>query len=65
MPLAFLASQALRNTKRYFWTNVDRAHPLIQQIFAPFLEQYGKHIETKKFDAAEGIKKVALDYSSH
>ena len=67
MPLSFLASQDFGNTKLYYWTNVDREHPLIQEIFGPFLEQYGKHIEIKikKFDAAEEIKKVVLDYASH
>ena len=65
MPLSFLVSQDLGNTKLYFWTNVDREHPLIQEIFRPFLKQYGQHIEIKKFDVAEEIKKVTLAYASH
>lgn len=65
MPLSFLASQDLENTKLFFWANVDRTHPLIQEIFGPILQQYGKHIEIKKFNAAEEAKKIALHYASN
>ena len=64
MPLSFLASQDLQNTKLFFWTNVDRSHPLIQELFPPIVEQYGKYtLRSKKIDAKEQFKQVALEYT--
>ena len=63
MPLSFLASQDLQNTKLSFWTNVDPSQPLIHESFGTFLQQYGKYIEIRKLDAAEEFKKVALQYA--
>ena len=65
LPMSFLASQDLQNVKLYFWANVEQTHPLIQEIFAPLLEQYGKYIEIKRFDAAAEIKKVCSHYESN
>ena len=65
LPMSFLASQDLENVKLYFWANVEQTHPLIQEIFAPLLEQYGRYIEIKRFDAAAEIKKVCSHYESN
>ena len=65
LPMSFLASQDLQNVKLYFWANVEQTHPLIQEIFAPLLEQYGKYIEIKRFDAAAEIKKVCSHYEAN
>eukprot|EP00435_Cladocopium_sp_Y103_P061804 s128_g23.t1 len=35
------------------------------EIFAPLLEQYGKYIEIKRFDAAAEIKKVCSHYEAN
>lgn len=64
LPLSFLATQSLENVKLYFWANVEGTHPLIQKIFGPLMDQYGKYIEIKKFDAAAEIKKVCSHYES-
>ncbi|CAL1141943.1 unnamed protein product [Cladocopium goreaui] len=65
LPMSFLASQDLQNVKLYFWANVEQTHPLIQEIFAPLLGQYGKYIEIKRFDAAAEIKKVCSHYKAN
>ena len=65
LPMSFLASQDLQNVKLYFWANVEQTHPLVQEIFAPLLEQYGKYIEIKRFDAAAEIKKVCSHYEAN
>ena len=65
LPMSFLASQDLQNVKLYFWANVEQTHPLVQEIFAPLLEQYGKYIEIKRFDAAAEIKKVSSYYEAN
>ena len=65
LPMSFLASQDLQHVKLYVWTNVEQTHPLIQEIFAPLLEQYGKYIEIKRFDAAAEIEKVSSHYESN
>ena len=44
---------------------MEQTHPLIQEIFAPLLEQYGKYIEIKRFDAAAEIEKVSSHYESN
>mmetsp|Transcript_6364 Transcript_6364/g.7434 ORF Transcript_6364/g.7434 Transcript_6364/m.7434 type:complete len:216 (+) Transcript_6364:3-650(+) len=63
LPLSFLASQDLENTKLIFWANVEPTHPLIQEIFEPILEKYGKYIEIKKFDVDAEFAKVAARYA--
>ena len=65
LPMSFLASQDLQNVKLYFWANVEQTHPLVQEIFAPLLEQYGMYIEIKRFDAAAEIKKVSSYYEAN
>eukprot|EP00438_Fugacium_kawagutii_P012646 Skav215601 [mRNA] locus=scaffold666:432677:433900:- [translate_table: standard] len=52
-----------RNTKLIFWANVEPTHPLIQEIFEPILEKYGKYIEIKKFDVDAEFAKVAARYA--
>ena len=66
LPMSFLLLKTFRTSSWLFLgPNVEQTHPLIQEIFAPLLEQYGKYIEIKRFDAAAEIKKVCSHYRSN
>lgn len=62
LPLSFLATQNLKNTKMIFWANADPSHPSLQEIFAP-LRNYSDFIELRRFDPSSEMAKIAAKFA--